>query len=180
MRNTLKFLAALVVALLIMLAFRALVFTIYTVPGNQLEPVFQPGDRVMVNRWSYGLRTHGEGLFPYGRILRQPVGRGDLVAVNDSLGQVVICRCTAVPGDSVATNRRRGSAAPMMIVPGVVTCADQDYYWMEHVNRKSHGWKLGLIPEECIIGRVFLIVYNHDDRQPVWRGYRRDRWFLFP
>ena len=86
MRSLLKFLGALFIALLAMLAFRAIAFTIYTVPGEGLEPAFLRGDRVMVNRWSYGLRTGGEGLFAYGRILRQPVKRGDLVAVNDSTG----------------------------------------------------------------------------------------------
>ena len=59
MRSTLKFLLALVVAFAAMLTFRALVFTIYTVPDASVEPTFKAGDRVMVNRWSYGLRTNG-------------------------------------------------------------------------------------------------------------------------
>ena len=72
MRNLLKFLLALTVALMLMMAFRALVFTIYYVDGDGLEPEFVAGDHVMVNRWSYGLRTgsrsvpgrqQGNGLF---------------------------------------------------------------------------------------------------------------------
>ena len=83
MRNTLKFLLVLAVSLLLMMAFRALAFTVYKVEGSGLEPEFSAGDRVLVNRWSYGLRTGGGGPFSYGRLCRQPVERGDLVAYED-------------------------------------------------------------------------------------------------
>lgn len=182
MRSLLKFLGALIIALLAMLAFRAIAFTIYTVPGEGLEPAFLRGDRVMVNRWSYGLRTGGEGLFAYGRILRQPVKRGDLVAVNDSTGQVIICRCTAVPGDSVSIISKKASECAKMIVPGTITCADHDYYWMQPINRQGNrsSHRLGFIPEESIIGRVCLIAYNHNDSLPLWKGYHPQRWFVLP
>ena len=80
------------VALVVMLAFRSLVMTVCTVDGKGLEPVFQAGDRVVVNRWSYGLRT-GEkgGLFDYGRICRQDIKKGDFIAFEDSLRQMLIC-----------------------------------------------------------------------------------------
>ena len=201
MRSLLKFLGALIIALLAMLAFRAFAFTIYTVPGEGLEPAFLRGDRVMVNRWSYGLRTGGEGLFAYARVLRQPVKRGDIVALNDSSGQVVICRCTAVPGDSVIIDHSplnidhspSSHLSPLtsplsakIIVPGVVNCADKDYYAMQPLSwgRKKASSRVGLegvlYPEESIIGRVCLIVYNHADSLPFWRGYRSDRWMLSP
>ena len=46
MRSTLKFLLALAVALVSMLAFRALVFTVFTVEGGGLEPTYLTGDRL--------------------------------------------------------------------------------------------------------------------------------------
>ena len=106
MRNTLKFLLSLTVAMAIMLGFRSLVFTIYTVEGEGLAPVFLKGDRVMVNRWSYGLRTGSdEGLFNYGRLCRQLPKKGDFIAYEDprdSTGQSVLFgRCQALPGDTV-------------------------------------------------------------------------------
>lgn len=171
MRGTLKFLLALTIAMLVMLAFRALVFTIYTIPGDSLNPVFQAGDRVMVNRWSYGLRTGGaESIFSYGRLCQQDVEKGDLVAINDSTGNVQICRCKARPGDTL---RVKGNP---FTIPGVYSCAQQDYYWMESLD----GKEAGLVAEEQVMGRAFLIVYHHDDSQPFWKGFDRQRLLLLP
>ena len=101
-KGTVKFIGAIAVALVVMLAFRSLVMTVCTVDGKGLEPVFQAGDRVGVNRWSYGLRTGAKGsLFDYGRICRQEVKKGDFIAFEDSLGEVLICRCAGVPGDTI-------------------------------------------------------------------------------
>ena len=102
MKGAVKFIGAIAVALVVMLAFRSLVMTVCNVDGKGLEPVFQEGDRVVVNRWSYGLRTGEKGsLFDYGRICRQEVKKGDFVAFEDSLGKVLICRCIGLPGDTI-------------------------------------------------------------------------------
>jgi signal peptidase I len=163
MRSTLKFLLALAVAFVVMMAFRALVVTIYTVPGSQLEPAFKAGDRVMVNRWSYGLRTGGEGLFSYGRLCWQAVDKGDYVAVDDTVGNVSVGQCTGLPGDTVKWQGRT------FVVPGKASCAKHDYYMID---------RFGLIREEQIIGRVFLIVYNHAPGSFFWNGYDTDRLLL--
>jgi signal peptidase I len=163
MRNTLKFLCALAVALIAMLAFRALVFTIYTVPGSRLEPAFKAGDRVMVNRWAYGLRTGGGGLFSYGRIGRQTVSRSDWVAYDDSLGRVFIGQCKALPGDTVLLDQRR------IVIPGLLNCARHNYY---------HIGNAGVIREEQIIGRVSMVVYSHRPTLPFWEGYDCARFLL--
>jgi signal peptidase I len=160
-RDTLKFIGALIIAFLIMLLFRALIFTIYTVPGSSLEPVFKPGDRVLVNRWSYGLRTGGGSLFSYGRICQQPVRRGDWIAVNDTTGHVMMGQCVSLPGDTV---RWQGHT---IIVPGKVNCARHDYYGTE---------QLGLVQEEQIIGRVTFVMYNHQPGTAFWEGYDHGRW----
>ena len=177
MHNTLKFLLALAAAFVAMLAFRALAFTVYAVDDAALAPEFVAGDRVMVNRWSYGLRAGG-GLFSYGRICRQPVRRGDLVAFElqpDSADEcVVIGRCAAVPGDTVT------AGGQTLVVPGVASCADQDYYWMEPVGdslRAKRG-ALGFVAERDVIGRAFLIVYSHEPGQPFWRDYLASRFLL--
>ena len=52
MRKTAKFLIALALAFLLMLGFRAIVFTICAVDGDALSPLLQKGDRVLVTRWS--------------------------------------------------------------------------------------------------------------------------------
>lgn len=120
MKNALKFVMALTVTILLMLAFRALVFTVYTVRGSALEPCLVDGDRVLVNRWSYGLRTGDGRLFRYSRWIGGRVGRGDLVVFNspmDTLRPVHRRRtmayyCTGVPGDTVAVGKKR------IVVPG--------------------------------------------------------------
>lgn len=156
MKNGRKFLLALAIAFTVMLAFRALVFTIYTVPDSSMEPTFKAGDRVMVNRWSYGLRTGDDGLFNYGRLCRQSVDKGDWVAIDDSLGRVLIGRCTALPGDTIRLQERT------LIVPGrTATCAHHDYYLIDRV---------GLVREAQIIGRVFIVVYNHTPGHVLWHG----------
>ena len=177
MRRTVKFLLALAVALLLMLFFRALVFTIYAVGGNGLEPLLKQGDHVLVNRWSYGLRVGSSGgLFSYGRLGRQAVRRGDIVAFEDprDKDQVLICRCKALPGDTITHNGQT------LTVPGLSTCADANYYWMEALSNinPTDSRHIGFIPEELIIGRVVSVVYSHDPQKPFWRGWRRSRTLL--
>ena len=173
MKKTLRFLLAFLIAFILMLVVRTAGITLYTVSDAVLEPVFAAGDRVLVNRWSYGLRTGEKGsLFDYGRICRQEVKKGEFIAFEDSLGEVLICRCAAVPGDTIAGK----------IVPGVVNCADQDYYWVESLGKNNaiDSRQLGFIPEERIIGRACLIFYNHDPSAAFWKGYMKDRVLLFP
>ena len=178
MRKTAKYLLSLAVALLLMFCFRALVCTVYTVDGSGLEPLLHKGDRVLVNRWSYGLRVgSNNGLFSYGRLARRAVGRGDIVAFehpdNDDL--VLICRCKALPGDTV---EHEGLT---LVVPSTNDCADANYYWMEAVGGQNtiDSRLLGFISEEHLIGRVTMVLYNHSPAEPLWKGWDGNR-FLLP
>ena len=153
---------------------RAVGITIYTINGAGLEPTFQAGDRIMVNRWSYGLRVGGkDSFFDYGRIVRRPVNKGDLVAFEhpQDSKQVLVCRCTALPGDSV------DYLGQTLIVPSLKDCADSDYYWLESINSANavDSRTLGFISEEQIIGRAFMVVYSRDPEARFWRGWRTDR-----
>lgn len=172
-----SFLLSLAIAFVVMLAFRALVMTVCTIEGDGLAPQFVEGDRVVINRWSYGLRTGKKGrLFDYGRLCRQEVKKGDFIAFEDSLGQVLICQCTAVPGDTVYTLKGQ----PPCVVPGLFNCDDQDYYWVRSVSKNNpiDSRQLGFIPEERIIGRACLVLFSRDPQAPFWKGYRSDRLLL--
>lgn len=166
MRNAFKFLMALLVTCLLMLVFRALAFTIYTVPDKSLEPQLLRGDRVMVNRWSYGLRTGGSSFFRYSRVMRRPVRKGDFIAFDspDSLNScVVLGRVCAVPGDTITAY---GKA---FVIPA--DCQLCEYAVRSHyLVHSAAGRSQLLVPERNIIGRAFVVVYNLD-------GYhlRRDR-----
>ena len=189
----LKTLITLAVAIVAMLLFRAAVVTVCCVEGDALQPVFLAGDRVLVNRWSYGLRTGGNSLLSYNRLWRSPVERGDIVMVNDPTDslrtsvderRVLLLRCKAVPGDKVTPSTHNPSLSTH-VVPGRYSCADMDYYLMEPLSPFSLNSQLStlnslLIPENHIIGRAFLIIYSHDPAQSLLDGWRTDRFFTVP
>ncbi len=159
MAKWLKYVLVFASAFLLMLAVRTLVFSVHSISGNALAPLFQDGDQLLVNRCSYGLRIEGNGLLPYGRLLRQSVKKGDIVAFtipNSSYTGIFLARCTAVPGDTLHTNKG------MLTIPGLKTCADADYYWLESINGKDgiDSRYLGFIHEQHIIGRVVSVLYN--------------------
>ena len=177
MKKTLRFLLVLVAALALMLAFRAVGLTIFSIEGNGLEPCLVAGDRVLVNRWSYGLRVGGGegGLFGYGRLWRQPVERGDLVAFeHPQTGDILICRCKGLPADTLDID------GETVVVPSLKDCADADYYWMESISDKNtiDSRLLGFISEEYIIGRAVMVAYSHDPAARLWEGWRAKRWFM--
>ena len=59
MKQALKFLVALCVAIVILFAVRAYAFTIYTVPAD-LASVLRKGDRVLVNRMARDSFSRGD------------------------------------------------------------------------------------------------------------------------
>ncbi|MGN0281384.1 MAG: signal peptidase I [Prevotella sp.] len=165
-----KIIIAILVAVVALFAFRALALTVYTIEGTALEPDFKSGDRIMVNRWSYGLRT-GEtnGLFGYGRLGFSMPKRGDVIAFDNPspyVEGVFVGRIMSLPGDTLTT-----SQGPFL-VPGVATCARQNLFVVEM--GKNH--QQVTIPESSIIGRIVLVVYNHDDSQAFYSGFNPDRW----
>jgi len=179
--HIIRFLLALAVSLVLMLFVRATCFTIYTVDGTALEPTLLEGDRLMVSRWSYGLRTGGQGsLFAYGRLCRLRVSKGDIVAFDDprpategGTGGVLIGRCTAGPGDTVS--RDDGQS---LVVPSEADCAECDYYWIESLNPDSmtvDSRLLGPISEELIIGRAFTVIYSRTPGHSLFGGWRKGR-----
>lgn len=171
MKKTLRFLLAFLIAFAMMMVVRMIGVTLYTISGTGLEPVFQAGDRVMVNRWSYGLRVGGKDcFFGYGRIARQSVEKGDLVAFENPQNndQILIYRCKGLPGDTIV---HEGNT---FVVPSLRDCADADYYWLETLD--SH--QLGFIAEEYLIGRAFMVVYSRDPLEPLWKGWRSNRILL--
>lgn len=178
MRQCAKFIIAFAVAAVVLLLFRAVVLTLYTINGEALMPELHKGDRVLVNRWSYGLRTGQENsLFAYGRLLKSDIKRGDIVAVenpNDSVNGVFILRCKHLPGDTITIDGKK------TLVPGLYNCDKEDCYWMESLNPqvKADSRAFGFVGESRIIGRVCMVVFNHNDSLPFYDGYDKKRFFL--
>ncbi len=103
-------LGVLVVAILLVAVAHVFFLMLVTIPGDGMEPTLLRGDRAVVNRWSYGLRSPVISLTGYRRYLPHPMVQGDWVAFNapDTLptlrpdtGKVCVGRCIALPGDTV-------------------------------------------------------------------------------
>ena len=96
------------IAFLIVLALRVMVFSVLEIPHAGYSPILLKGDRVLVQRWSYGYRLFWKGT--YRRLYRKPVLCGDWVAYNtpsqtsgvqpDS-GEISIGHILACPGDTI-------------------------------------------------------------------------------
>lgn len=177
MKEALKFLLALAITTVIMLAVRALFIEIYAVRNTLAPSPLMGGDRVLVNRWSYGLRAGDNVLVPYSRWFADSIRRGDLVAFNPPadtvrpafLRDVFIARVKALPGDTVAIGKER-----FVIPVGNKECNHHGKkLFLLEADKPQNRW---IVPESNIIGRVFLIVYstNAGGRWP-W-NYRKNRW----
>ena len=104
MKRRLSIVLTFAIALLIVLALRAVVFSVLEIPHDGYSPVLQKGDRVLVQRWSYGYRLSWKG--KYQRLCPKSVACGDWVAFSlpDSVsGKSKICiGCImACPGDTI-------------------------------------------------------------------------------
>ena len=115
MKQALKFLVVLCVAIVILFAVRARVFTLYTVPAD-LRSVLRKGDRVLVNRMAC------DGF-----------SRGDLVVFQRQ--GVHVGRIIYLPGDTIVL---RGAA---YVVPSVCCwrcpCADCHFYIVDIGNKNT-------------------------------------------
>ena len=87
--------------LLLVLILRSLIFEPFRIPSGSLEPTLVPGDFILVNKFSYGLRL------PVVNKTIVPIGkprRGDIVVFHWPVNPNVdfIKRAVAIPGDKVS------------------------------------------------------------------------------
>lgn len=98
---------ALLTAALLVLLVRTFAVTSCTIPSTGMENSLFPGERVLVNKWSYGLRLPFSTL----RWAKKPARRGDIVLFNNpaprvpqtAVGnrEVFISRVAGAPGDTL-------------------------------------------------------------------------------
>lgn len=128
--SVLFLLTVIIVALIVAAVCRATLLELYTVAPQQMENTLLPGDRVMVEKWHYGVRLpqsyisipHVDTLpgsdtparyparpLPYRRWATTLVERNDIIVYNYpidkdvplSLYPTAISRCVGVPGDTL-------------------------------------------------------------------------------
>lgn len=149
------------VAVAAVLLIRSLAFTSCTIPHSGEAPTLYAGDRVIVSRWSYGLRLPLEGLFGYHRIGECPVKRGDMVIFNNPAGKerlisdraLYVGRCIALPGDTLMLNSEHLCSQSADALPFVVPSKGS------HV--MVHPWNVKLLCNT---------VNKHEHRRATLRG----------
>lgn len=94
----------------VVLLLRGFAFTSCLIPSTGMENSIFQGERILVNKWSYGLRLPFMSLFSYHRWGERPVRQQDIVVFNNPAGirqpvidrrEVYISRCIGTPGDTL-------------------------------------------------------------------------------
>ncbi len=161
------------------LLFKGLAFTVYSVPAPGIDSRLLQGDRVVVNRWSYGLRSGNDRMFRYVRLVPHAIERGDLVAFNPPADSVLnhwsrhVClgRVEAVPGDTIKVSNT-DYAIPRRLID--CPLLGEKYYLIT----SSVAGQRWLVAEKYIIGRAFLVLYSKESTTRFYGGFRKDRTFM--
>ena len=117
----------LIIAVSLVLLVRTFAFTSCIIPSDGMENTLYRGERVLVNKWSYGLRLPFTPLIGYHRWGTAEVGRGDVVLFNNPAPadpsiaidsrEVYISRCVGQPGDTLMLNHERVVTSDGIVSP---------------------------------------------------------------
>ncbi|MCC8188709.1 MAG: S26 family signal peptidase [Bacteroides sp.] len=109
-RSGVKWLIVVGVAVGVALLLNGFVGSSCLIPYSGMENTLYPGDRIVVNKWSYGLRLPLMKYFPYRRWKERAVRNGEIVVFNNPADlkhpvidqrALFIGRCVGSPGDTV-------------------------------------------------------------------------------
>ena len=108
--RTPKYIKVLFSAIFIVWLVKAFVITSCTIPSTGMENSLYQGERVLVNKWSYGLRIP----FTTVRLLADKGEKGDIMLFNNPTPaswespifarDLYISRCVGTPGDTLMLN----------------------------------------------------------------------------
>ena len=116
-----KWILAFAGAVVVVLLLRGFAFTSCLIPSTGMENSIFQGERILVNKWSYGLRVPFMTLFSYHRWGERPVQQQDIVVFNNPAGirqpvidrrEVYISRCIGVPGDTLLVDSLFSATSP--------------------------------------------------------------------
>lgn len=117
----LKWIFAFAGAIAVVLLLRGFAFTSCLIPSTGMENSLFQGERILVNKWSYGLRVPLMSLFPYHRWCERSVRQQDVVVFNNpaAIGQptidrreIYISRCIGTPGDTLLVDSLFSVSSP--------------------------------------------------------------------
>lgn len=116
-----KWILAFVGAIAVVLLLRGFAFTSCLIPSTGMENSLFQGERILVNKWSYGLRVPLMSLFSYHRWCEQPVRKQDVVVFNNPAAidqptidrrEIYISRCIGTPGDTLLVDSLFSVSSP--------------------------------------------------------------------
>ena len=110
MKRISTFIKVLLTAILIVWLVKTFAFTSCSIPSTGMENTLYQGEKVLVNKWSYGLRIP----FTASHFLAEKAKKGDVVLFNNPAPthpensifahELFISRCVGVPGDTLMLN----------------------------------------------------------------------------
>ncbi len=116
-----KWIFAFAGAIAVVLLLRGFAFTSCLIPSTGMENSLFQGERILVNKWSYGLRVPLMSLFSYHRWCERSVRKQDVVVFNNpaAIGQptidrreIYISRCIGTPGDTLLVDSLFSVSSP--------------------------------------------------------------------
>ena len=116
-----KWIFAFAGAIAVVLLLRGFAFTSCLIPSTGMENSLFQGERILVNKWSYGLRVPLMSLFSYHRWCERSVRQQDIVVFNNpaAIGQptidrreIYISRCIGTPGDTLLVDSLFSVSSP--------------------------------------------------------------------
>ena len=116
-----KWILAFAGAIAVVLLLRGFAFTSCLIPSTGMENSLFQGERILVNKWSYGLRLPLMSLFSYHRWCERSVRKQDVVVFNNpaAIGQptidrreIYISRCIGTPGDTLLVDSLFSVSSP--------------------------------------------------------------------
>lgn len=127
--------------LLIVLLLRSFLVEPFQIPSGSMVPTLLPGDFILVNKFSYGLRLPitGNKILSIGEPARGDV----MVFVPPHDSRYFIKRVVGLPGDTVNYSHRKltinGRAVPMQLADQVTAPGELVQYYQETLGEKPHS-----------------------------------------
>nr|WP_302830804.1 signal peptidase I [uncultured Bacteroides sp.] len=127
-----KITGAAIGVILAVVLLRSCVATSYLIPSSGMENSLYCGERILVNKWSYGLRLPFMNAWGYHRWMEKPVGKEDIIVFNNPANlsestidqkEVFISRCLGVPGDTLLVD------SLFSVIPSEKNAPDQKFLY---------------------------------------------------
>ena len=117
---------------LVVVLLRGCVATSYLIPSSGMENSLYQGERILVDKWSYGLRLPFMKLWGYHRWPDSPVPKEDILVFNNPANlseptidrrEVFISRCIGTPGDTLLID------SLFSVIPSEKNAPDQKFLY---------------------------------------------------